>query len=89
MGRMDVDEKTREMNAIDERCRVLEDENLALKQELDEANAVIAACRNARGIVRQQVDMLKRSAWSDRASVRIRLDDYRTVLDLFDEVDGL
>lgn len=58
-------------------------------QELEEANAVIDACRNVRGIIRQQVDMLKRSAWSDQRSTQIRLDDYRTVLDLFDEVDGL
>lgn len=58
-------------------------------QELEEANAVIDACRNVRGIIRQQVRMLQRSAWSDQRSTQIRLDDYRTVLDLFDEVDGL
>lgn len=86
---MDVDEKTREMNAVEARNRVLEDENLALKQEIDEKDAVIDGCRNVRGIIRQQVSMLERSAWSDRSSVRIRLDDYRTVLDLLDEMDGL
>lgn len=68
---------------------VLRTEVADLLQQLEEANAVIDAVRGARGIIRQQVAMLERSAWSDRPSTRMRLDDYRTCLGLLDEVPGL
>lgn len=76
-------------NDADHALAISEATNADLLQQLEEANAVIDGCRNVRGIVRQQVRMLQRSAWSDQRSTQIRLDDYRTVLDLFDEVDGL
>lgn len=88
---MDVDEKTREMNAIDARNRVLEDENLALKQEIDEKDAVIAACRLTRDLLERQRTITYR-AWvetDDDPVLGAKLDVLDGVVKRLNAVDGL
>lgn len=89
MSRLPATSAANLANDLEHALTVCEQQLADTVQQLEEANALIDGVRIARGIIRQQVDTLTRSAWSDRSSVRIRLDDYRTVLDLLDEVPGL
>lgn len=76
-------------NDLAHALEVVEAERDEAIRELDEAQAVIDAVRNVRGVLTQERRRLERSVWPNDPAVVARLDAVRNAIGMLDGVDGL
>ena len=76
-------------NDLAHALEVVEAERDEAIRERDEAQAVIDAVRNVRGVLTQERRRLERSVWPNDPAVVARLDAVRNAIGMLDGVDGL
>lgn len=76
-------------NDLAHALEVVEAERDEVIRERDEAQAVIDAVREARGVLTQERRRLERSVWPNDPAVVARLDAVRNAIGMLDGVDGL
>jgi hypothetical protein len=76
-------------NDLAHALEVVEAERDEAIRERDEAQAVIDAVREARGVLTQERRRLERSVWPNDPAVVARLDAVRNAIGMLDGVDGL